>query len=227
MQANIDNEKQLLARFNWRWSQGLVTKTTAQIAPPSAGQSVFSIENDYTGKDFTASIKAINPSVLEGGTTGMVTGEYLQSITPRLSLGINALWQRQAMNQGPDVLTTYAARYKGDDWIGTAKFISVGAFSTSYWRRLADKVEVGADLNLQYVPAGAGMMGGGAKADGVATLGAKYEFRAAQVKAQVDSQGRIAALLEKRVAPSVGVTFVGQIDHVKVRLKLDPEQNPG
>jgi mitochondrial import receptor subunit TOM40 len=217
MQANLDNEKAMMARFNWRWSNALVTKTMANFQPGPTGQTMVSIENDYTGSDFTASIKALNPSLLEGGLTGMVTAEYLQSITSRLSLGLAALWQRQAMSQGPEMMLTYAARYKTPEWIASAQFISLGVLQASYWRRIADRVEGGVSAQLSYAPSPSGqMMGGGAKAEGVATIGAKYDFRTSQFKAQVDSAGRIGCLLEKRLAPAVSVTFVGQIDHVKV-----------
>lgn len=218
MQANLDNDKSMMARFNWRWSDALVTKTMAQFQPGPTGQSMVSIENDYTGSDFTASIKALNPSVLEGGLTGMVTGEYLQSITKRLSLGLSALWQRQGLNQGPEMMLTYAARYKTPEWIASAQFVSMGVVQGSYWRKIAERVEGGVSAQLSYMQApGGAMMGGGAKAEGVATIGAKYDFRTSQFKAQVDSQGRVGCLLEKRLAPAVSVTFVGQIDHVKVR----------
>ena len=52
-----------------------------------AGATQISLEQDYTGDDFTAQLKSINPSVLEGGLTGMFIGSYMQSITPRLALG--------------------------------------------------------------------------------------------------------------------------------------------
>jgi mitochondrial import receptor subunit TOM40 len=59
------------------------------------------------------------------------------------------------------------------------------------------------------------MMGGPTK-EGVATLGAKYEFSRSIFRAQVDSQGKIGCLLEKVVAPPVRMTFAGEMDHAKV-----------
>lgn len=219
MQANLDSDRSLLARWNWRWNSAFVTKTTTQIAP-GQGAAVLVVENDITGSDFSASVKANNPSILEGGLTGTVSGDYLQSITPRLSLGLNAVWQREAMSKGPDMMLTYGARYKGNDWIGSARFLSLaGLLQLSYWRRIADKVEAGVNLELSFLRGagpGAAMMGMPTGPEGQATIGAKYDFRAASVRAQVDSNGRIACMLEKRVAPPVQVTFVGQIDHIKV-----------
>ncbi|KAE9968892.1 hypothetical protein BLS_005626 [Venturia inaequalis] len=219
-QANVDNDFGLIGRFNWRWTSALVTKTSVQLAP-GPGQSMFSMEQDYTGADFTASVKAMNPSILEGGLTGIFIGDYLQSITPRLALGLNAMWQRAAMNTGPDTLVSYAARYKGDDWIASGQLVAAGGLQLSYWRRLAEKVEGGVDVNLQVAPgAGGGMMGGPLKKEGTTTIGAKYNFRASSFRAQLDSQGRLGCLFEKHIAPAVSVTFSGEIDHVKSTSKI-------
>jgi mitochondrial import receptor subunit TOM40 len=181
---------------------------------------MFSLEQDYTGADFTASVKAMNPNLLEGGLTGIFIGDYLQSVTPSLSLGLNAMWQRAAMNQGPETLISYAARYKTREWVASARLVAAGGLQCSYWRRLAERVEAGVDVNLQFQPGlglAPGMMGGPMKKEGITTLGAKYEFRQSAFRAQVDSQGRLGCLLEKRIAPAVTVSFFGEIDHVKVR----------
>ncbi|TKA59912.1 hypothetical protein B0A49_10490 [Cryomyces minteri] len=222
LQANIDNDLALSGRFNYRLSSNMITKTSIQLAP-GPGQAMFSPEIDYTGSDFSASIKSMNPSFLDGGLTGIFIGSYLQSVTPRLSLGLEAVWQRAAVGYGPEHAVSYAARYKGDDWIASAQLLAQGGVQTSYWRRLTDKVEAGVDANLQFAGLGlggaGGMMGGGRK-EGVATLGAKYDFRASSFRAQVDSQGNLGCLLEKRVAPPVQVTFAGELDHVKNTAKI-------
>lgn len=178
------------------------------------------VENDYTGSDFTASVKSLNASFLEGGLTGIIIGSYLQSITPSLAVGLEAVWQRGAMNTGPETAVSYCARYKGSDWIGSAQLQAQGTISTSYWRKLTDKVEAGVDLNLQFQPGmggRGGLMGSGVRKEGATTLGVKYDFRGSTMRAQVDSSGRLSCLWEKRVAPVVQLTFAGELDHFKVR----------
>src|SRR6187402_2145664 len=146
MQGNVDNEGQLSTRFNYRWNPSLITKTQIQIAPGS--QAMVQLDNEYTGNDFTASLKALNPSAIDGGLTGIFIGSYLQSVTPNLALGLEAIWQRAALNQGPETALSYCAKYKGSDWIASAQLQAQGAVSTSYWRKLTDKVEAGVELNL-------------------------------------------------------------------------------
>jgi mitochondrial import receptor subunit TOM40 len=173
------------------------------------GQSMIQIDQDYTGKDFSASLKSLNPSILDGGLTGILIGSYLQSVTPGLALGMEAMWQRAALHTGPETVVSYVARYRGADWIASAQLQAQGAIQTSYWRRLTDRVEVGADLNLQFQP---GMGGGGLMGSGL-----RKEGRASTFRAQADSTGRLSALLEKRVLPFVQVTFAGELDQLKVR----------
>ena len=188
------------------------------MAGPGAAQ--VTLEQDYTGDDFTAQLKSINPSILENGLTGMFIGSYLQSITPRLALGLEGILQRPGGGMGPEAALSYAARYKGDDWIASAQLLTQGGLQGSYWRRLSDKVESGIDVNLQFAGlSGSNAMLGGARKEGVATLGAKYEFSRSIFRAQVDSQGKVGCLLEKMVAPPVRVTFAGEMDHAKVCIR--------
>ncbi|MCJ1367721.1 translocase of outer mitochondrial membrane [Acarospora aff. strigata] len=218
LQGNIDNDGQLAARANYRWTPSFVTKTNTQMAP-GPGQAMLQVDNDYTGRDFTASLKSINPSILEGGLTGVFIGSYLQAVTPGLAVGLEAIWQRTAVNTGPETAISYYAKYKGSDWIASAQMQAQGTISTSYWRRLTDKVEAGVDLNLQFAPGmggkGGGLLGSGMRKEGTTTLGAKYDFRASTFRAQVDSSGRLSCLLEKRVAPPVQLTFAGELDQFK------------
>ncbi|KAL6719590.1 translocase of outer mitochondrial membrane [Lecanora helva] len=219
MQGNLDNDGQLSARANCRWSDSFVSKFNAQIAPMQAN---LQMENEYNGKDFNASLKAVNPSLLDGGLTGILIGSYLQSLTPSLAVGLETVWQRQALNMGPETALSYVARYKRSDWVASAQLQAQGAVNTSYWRKLTDKVEAGVDLNLQFAPGvgGGGLLSSGARKEGTTTVGAKYDFRASSFRAQLDSSGKLSCLLEKRVLPPVQITFAGEMDHFKQQTKV-------
>ena len=223
MQGNLDNDGQLSARANYGWSSSFVSKCNAQIAS-GPGQAMLQLDNEYNGKDFNASVKAINPSLLDGGLTGIFIGSYLQSLTPSLAVGLETVWQRTALNMGPETALSYVAKYKGSNWIASAQMLQAqGAINTSYWRRLTDKVEAGVDLNLQFAPGvgGGGLMGSGTRKEGVTTVGAKYDFRASTFRAQLDSSGKLSCYLEKRVLPPVQISFAGEMDHFKVRFYSD------
>ncbi|KAI9040894.1 TOM complex pore protein TOM40 [Aspergillus affinis] len=219
MQGNFGSDGALAAVGNYRWTPKLVTKTNTQIMA-GASQGLMQIDNDYTGDDFSASLKAFNPSALDGGLTGIFVGSYLQSVTPSLALGFEAIWQRQAMNARPETALSYSARYKTSDWIASAQLQAQGTFTASYWRKLSERVEAGVDMNLQFAPNAAAIMMGGPSRDGTTSIGAKYDFRASTFRAQVDSAGKVSCLLEKRIAMPIALTFAGEIDQAKQSAKL-------
>ncbi|KAL2143216.1 hypothetical protein VTI28DRAFT_220 [Corynascus sepedonium] len=217
-QGNIDDQGALSAAFNWRWNNAFVTKSRFQIAPGGTGQDMAQFENEYLGNDFTATLKALNPSFLEGGLTGIFIGQYLQSVTPKLALGLEAVWQRAGLTQGPDTAVSYVARYKTDNFIASAQLQAQGALNASYWQRLSEKVQAGVDMTLSVAPSGA-MMGGLTK-EGITTFGAKYDFRMSTFRAQIDTKGKLSCLLEKRVAAPVMMTFAADVDHATQQAKI-------
>ncbi|KAI0898022.1 eukaryotic porin-domain-containing protein [Annulohypoxylon nitens] len=216
LQGNIDNTGLLSTRFNYRWNSSLVTKSQFQIG----AQDMASIEHEYTGSDFTSSIKMLNPSYLEGGLTGIYMLSHLQSVTRKLALGIEAVWQRAALSQPPDCFLSYCAKYKSDDWIATAQLHAQGALNTTYWRRISDKVQAGVDMTLQVVPGPGGLMGGPLQKEGVTSVGVKYDFRMSTLRAQVDSKGKLGCILEKRLAPFVMMSFCADVDHYTRNAKV-------
>ncbi|EGX50249.1 translocase of outer mitochondrial membrane [Orbilia oligospora] len=214
-QANLDNEGQLSARFNYRWSPKSVTRSNVQVAPGSS-QAMLQLDQDYIGKDFSASIKAFNPSVLDGGLTGIVIGQYLQSVTKSLSLGLETVWQRQSMAASPEALVSYVARYQGSGWVASAGLQAAGALQMTYWRKLAERVEAGVESVLKVAPVRPGVFAG----EGITTIGAKYDFRQSSLRAQVDTSGKLGVHLERRVAPMVTLAFSGEMDHYKSTAKV-------
>lgn len=182
----------------------------------------------------------MNPDFTSQAFQGVVVGSILQSITPRLSLGLESAWQRQAMGGlgGPpgsvlpsETSTSFLARLCGQhkDWIAAATFVpSNGALTATYWKRLGEKVEAGVALDVKAGSTAAVPQGGGLMAqpmiqrvrEGTATVGLKYEFRSGMYRAQIDSGGRVSAYYDKRISPQIGLSFCGDIDHVKVLLAL-------
>ncbi|KAL9625024.1 MAG: hypothetical protein Q9160_000753 [Pyrenula sp. 1 TL-2023] len=215
LQGGWSSDGSVTAWGNYRWSSSLTSKIQMQTAS-GVGQSMVSIDHDYTGDDFSATLKAVNPSMLEGGLTGTIVGSYLQSITPGLALGLEGVWMRQSLGTKPETALSYSGRYKGNDWVGTAQLQAAGVIEATYWRKLTEKVEAGVKLELAFPSAG--MFG--TTREGTASIGAKYDFRASTFRAQLDSAGKVGCYLDKRVAPSVSLSFAGEIDQVKQQPKI-------
>jgi mitochondrial import receptor subunit TOM40 len=164
------------------------------------------LEHDYQGRDFNLNFKGINPSPTD--FTGVYIGSYLQSVTKNLALGVESLWQRPNP-QVSEISASYLAKYTSSDknWIATAQLQPAGVLQATYWQKLSEKVEVAADLQLIAAPA---------RHDAIATIGAKYDLRLATFRAQLDSTGKVSALLEQRFTPTFAFMVSGEIDHFKV-----------
>ncbi|KAH6918557.1 mitochondrial import receptor subunit tom40, partial [Coprinopsis sp. MPI-PUGE-AT-0042] len=209
LQGGVDHEGSVNGRFNYGWSGKNITKVQGQFAQ-QAGHNMIHMEHEYQGTDFTLNAKAINPWPTD--LTGMYIGSYLQSFTKNLALGVEALYQRPTPDES-DVATSWLMKYTGSDknWIATAQVQPSGMCQTTYWQKLSDKVEVAADLQFVATPT---------RRDAIATLGAKYDLRLASFKAQVDSTGKVSALLEQRFTPAFSFLVAGEIDHLKNAAKV-------
>lgn len=169
--------------------------------------NMIQLEHDYSGMDFNFNFKAINPSPVD--SSGIFVGSYLQSVTKNLALGIEGMYQNGGI-MGSSLANSYAFKYTGPEqkWIATGHFQPQGALQATYWQKLSEKVDAAADMQLVVA---------NGKREGVATLGVKYDLRMSTFRAQVDSTGKVSALLEQRFAPTFQFTVSGEIDHFKVR----------
>jgi len=186
-----------------------VTKMQAQFSS-QMGQNMIQVEHDYEGRDYSVNLKSINPWPAD--LTGIYMGSYLQSFTKNIAFGAETLFQHP-MPDISEFSTSYLAKLTGTDknWIATAQLQPAGTLQTTYWQKLSDKVEVAADLQVIATPT---------RRDAIATLGAKYDLRMATFRAQLDSSGKVSALLEQRFAPTFAFLVSGEIDHFKNAAKV-------
>ncbi|KAJ1309480.1 hypothetical protein OPQ81_006255 [Rhizoctonia solani] len=230
MQGGSDHEGNVTGRLNRGWSPNNITKVQMQIANNPNAQSMLQLEQDYQGQDFSLNFKAINPSPIDG--TGIYVGSLLQSVTPRLALGFETVHQRVGPGMA-ESMTSYLLRWTSPPsttsslssaagaaapgshepgkWIATAHLQAPGILQATYWQRLSEKVDVGADLQMIIAPG---------RRDAIATVGAKWDLRMSTMRAQIDSTGKVAALLEQRFAPTFAFLVGGEIDHVKNQSKV-------
>ena len=191
------------------------------------------LEHDHLGPHYSLSLKTMNPGILDG--TGIHFVSLLHSFSPRLSLGFESIIQHPQPSIF-EISTSYLAKLTSlpnpfanltpstpgspvpstsfyPSWTATAQLQPSGNVQATYHQRLSDKVDVA--LELQTVIQPASMMGP-AKRDAVATLGAKYDFRMATFRGQIDSTGTVGMLLEQRFTPAFAFLVAGEIDHAKV-----------
>ncbi|CEH15542.1 Translocase of outer mitochondrial membrane complex, subunit TOM40 [Ceraceosorus bombacis] len=209
LQGGLDDAGSVTIRANTGWADGHISKFQGQMAP-AGGQSFAQFEHDYQGRDHSANIKALNPSPIDG--TGIYIANYLQSLTRNFALGVEAIWQRPDANQ-QEAAIGYMVKWISDskDAIATLQLQGQGIAQATYWHKLAENVSAAADLQL---------VTAGGRRDAQAALGAKWDFRMATYRAQIDSTGKISSLLETRLAPTLALTFAGEVDHFKNAAKF-------
>lgn len=184
---------------------------------------VLAIEQDRVGKDYTLNVKAMNPSPAD--LTGTYFASYLQSVSQNLALGVDTIYQRQAPGV-EDCSVGYMAKYHSvtkdeqgqhakDSFIATAQILPQGLWMASYWQKLAPNVEAAVDIVVS--PAV-----NPRERKAVATAGVKYEFRQSAFRGQVDSTGKVSALLEQRLSPAFAFLVSGEMDHAKVGFSFPP-----
>ncbi|ORZ38839.1 eukaryotic porin/Tom40 [Catenaria anguillulae PL171] len=233
LQGMVDTDGSLNGRIQFPI---LGDKLTAKInlgfhpaTPMSPPQQMMQAEVDRQGKDYDASIKLVNPWPLDA--TGVLVASYLQSVTQRLALGVEAVIQRPMPGMEESAFNV-AAKYtfptfkldalpqlNPDDLVpqqptsppvATATYNSQGALHVSYVHPVSAKVDLASELHVIVTPRGR---------EGKATVAAKYEFRQSTFRTQIDSNGVVASVLEQRMGP-MAFTLAGQVDHGKGESKF-------
>lgn len=162
------------------------------------------VEQEVNGSDYSMTFKTMNPNPLE--LTGLYMASYLQSVSQRLVVGSEIVLQRPTPDM-EETAMSLVGKYTGNDYIATAQFQGVGAIQASYYQRINEKVDFGVELNL--------MVQGGRR-EAVATVGGKFDFRQATFRGQIDTTGRVSAVLEEKMAPGFSFLISGDLDHMKV-----------
>lgn len=178
---------------------------------------VLALEQDRVGKDYAINVKAMNPNLTD--LSGMYFASYLQSVSQHVALGVDAVYNRQAPGV-EECSVGYMAKWHHtakdengqlarDSWIATAQILPQGYWQGSYWKKLGQGVEAAVDILVSPSPSPR-------ERKAVATAGVKYEFRQSSFRGQVDSTGKVSALLEQRLSPAFAFLVTGEIDHAKV-----------
>ncbi|KXS17980.1 hypothetical protein M427DRAFT_54199 [Gonapodya prolifera JEL478] len=170
-----------------------------------------------------------NPQPLWGSSfTGVFVLQYLQSVSKNLALGGEYVLQR-IQPEMEDSVFTIVAKYQGKPsvvrqppppppgmpplmpldpvytWTTTFQ-PSSGVMHTSYHHKLNQRLELAAELQALF---------GGGRREGIATIGFKAETMFAQIKGSIDTQGKVQAVLEERLAPQLAFTITGEMDYTK------------
>ncbi|VEU21603.1 DEKNAAC102407 [Brettanomyces naardenensis] len=222
MQGTIDNELSLTGRCNYAWDKNNISKVTLQLA--SGQQPMCQIEQDYQANDFSLNFKTLNPDFSGPAFKGVMVGSILQSITPKLALGMETAYSALQPGMPGDAAISLVGRYSGEKWVASAQLQAQGSLTAAYWRKVADNVEAGIETTLQasYQPVMNEMMMPTMQPvfEANTTIGAKYEFRQSIYRGQLSSDGQASFMLEHRILPTLGLTFTASMDQFKNTSKM-------
>lgn len=222
VQGTIDNEFSLTGRLNYSWDKHITSKVSLQLAQ---GQpSMCQLEHEYSGNDFAIQLKALNPDFTGANYRGLLIGSLMQSITPKLSLGMETVYNAMDPNGPATAAISLAGRYNAEQWIASAQLQAQGALVGSLYRKVAPNVEVGLETTIQAaqqpVMSENMMPTIQTTIEANTVLGAKYEFRQSIYRGQLESNGDISFMLEHRILPTIGLIFNGSINQFKNTSKL-------
>ncbi|KAJ3409909.1 hypothetical protein CcCBS67573_g01147 [Chytriomyces confervae] len=173
-------------------------------------------------------------------TTGIFSVSGLQSITSSVSVGAEWVYTRLRPGAG-ESNTTVAVKWAPSSpgpvpappslpagfpspymptnpadphQVFAASYaLSQGVAQASYWRRLNQRLEVAADVQMLITPNS--LAGGPGRREGIASVGFKLDTVYATMRGMLDTMGRVSAVLEERMAPGLSFQVCGEIDYSK------------
>lgn len=164
------------------------------------------LEGDWVGTDGTSvTVKAINPNPADGH--GIFTAALLQSVTRQLAVGGEVIGQRAPDVPGLEHGLNLAVRFNPTATSSfTATLQQFVALQATYHHRVSDKVELASELQMLLV---------GPRKDSVTSVSAKFDYRQATLRTQLDSTGRVGLVMEQKLFPGFALLLSGELDHVR------------
>jgi mitochondrial import receptor subunit TOM40 len=196
MIGKVFTDGRLTGRVKYDVSDALSLKLQTQLTKEK-GYSQVMLDVDAKGLDWQAQLKLGN-----GAFYGC---NYIQSVTPALSLGGEAFWLGAQRKSGVGV----AARHATESAVSTAQLASTGLISLTYVQKVSEKVSLASDFMYNWN-----------SREATASCGYDYVLRQCRLRARVDSHGSVAAFLEEHL--NIGVNFLlsAEVDHAKKDYKF-------
>ncbi|XP_072976610.1 mitochondrial import receptor subunit TOM40-1-like [Typha angustifolia] len=194
--GRILTDGRLNARVKCDLADNLSMKINAQLTnEPHFSQGMFNF--DYKGKDYRTQFQI--------GNNAFYGANYIQSVTPHLSLGSEVFWLGHQRKSG----IGFAARYNTDKMVATAQVASTGIVALSYVQKVSEKVSLASDFMYNHMTR-----------DVTSSFGYDYILRQCRLRGKLDSNGVVSAFLEERLNMGVNFILSAEIDHSKKDYKF-------
>ncbi|XP_030378996.1 mitochondrial import receptor subunit TOM40 homolog 1 [Scaptodrosophila lebanonensis] len=206
--GDIDPSGNLNANVIHQFSSRLRCKFASQIQ--ESKMVATQITTDYRGNDFTASITLGNPSIFTN--SGVIVGQYLQSVTQRVALGAELAYQYGPNVPGRQIaIVSAVGRYSNGDsvWSGS---LGPSGLHLCYYQKASDQLQIGVEVETSL-----------RMQESVATIAYQIDLPKADLvfRGSVDSNWHISGVLEKRLQPlPFSFALSGRMNHVKNNFRL-------
>jgi len=194
--GRVMTDGRLNARVKCDLTDNLMLKVNAQLTQEAHySQGMFNF--DYKGSDYRAQFQI--------GNNAFYGANYIQSVTPNLSMGTEMFWLGHQRKSG----IGFASRYNTDKMVGTLQVASTGIVALSYVQKISEKVSLASDFMYNHM-----------SRDVTASFGYDYLLRQCRLRGKIDSNGVVAAYLEERLNMGVNFLLSAEIDHCKKNYKF-------
>ncbi|KAG8063556.1 hypothetical protein GUJ93_ZPchr0003g17441 [Zizania palustris] len=194
--GRVMTDGRLNARVKCDLTDNLTLKINAQLThEPHYSQGMFNF--DYKGTDYRAQFQI--------GNNAFYGANYIQSVTPNLSMGTEIFWLGHQRKSG----IGFASRYNTDKMVGTLQVASTGIIALSYVQKVSEKVSLASDFMYNQM-----------SREVTSSFGYDYMLRQCRLRGKIDSNGVVAAFLEERLNMGVNFLLSAEIDHSKKNYKF-------
>eukprot|EP00252_Welwitschia_mirabilis_P006843 TRINITY_DN1774_c0_g1_i1.p1 TRINITY_DN1774_c0_g1~~TRINITY_DN1774_c0_g1_i1.p1 ORF type:complete len:339 (-),score=52.33 TRINITY_DN1774_c0_g1_i1:341-1357(-) len=194
--GRILTDGRMSARVKYDLTDNLTLKINAQLTnEPHFSQGM--LNWDYKGKDFRTQLQL--------GNHAFYGANYIQSVSPHLSLGGELFWLGHQRKSG----IGFAARYNTDKMVATGQISSTGIVSLGYVQKVSEKVSLATDFMYNDMTN-----------ESHASVGYDYILRQCRLRGRIDSNGIVGAYLEERLNMGVNFVLSAEIDHWKKDYKF-------
>ncbi|CAN6289592.1 unnamed protein product [Urochloa humidicola] len=194
--GRVMTDGRLNARVKCDLTENLTLKVNAQLTQEAHySQGMFNF--DYKGSDYRAQFQI--------GNNAFYGANYIQSVTPNLSMGTEIFWLGHQRKSG----IGFASRYNTDKMVGTLQVASTGIVALSYVQKVSEKVSLASDFMYNHM-----------SKDVTASFGYDYLLRQCRLRGKIDSNGVVAAYVEERLNMGVNFLLSAEIDHCKKNYKF-------
>ncbi|XP_062215741.1 mitochondrial import receptor subunit TOM40-1-like isoform X2 [Phragmites australis] len=194
--GRVMTDGRLNARVKCDLTDNLTLKVNAQLTHEAHySQGMFNL--DYKGTDYRAQFQI--------GNNAFYGANYIQSVTPNLSMGTEIFWLGHQRKSG----IGFASRYNTDKMVGTLQVASTGIVALSYVQKVSEKVSLASDFMYNHM-----------SKDVTSSFGYDYLLRQCRLRGKIDSNGVVAAYLEERLNMGVNFLLSAEIDHPKKNYKF-------